>query len=82
MSYETADLGRGYKHLGWAVGLHALAGLPDAAGLVPMDPAEVPNQLECADAPRATTSQLFKGPEDGAPRELTLKAAAAFLASF
>ena len=25
---------------------HALAGLPDGAGLVPMDPAEVPNQSE------------------------------------
>ena len=38
------------------VGLHALVGLPDAAGLVPMDPAEVPNQLECADAPDLTRS--------------------------
>ena len=37
---------------------HALAGLPDGAGLVLMDPAEVPAQSEPADAPRATTSQL------------------------
>ena len=44
-------------------------GLPDAAGLVPMDPAEVPNQLECADAPRATTSQLFSGAEHGVSKE-------------
>ena len=51
------------------MGLHALVGLPDAARLVLMDPAEVPNQLECADAPRATTSQLFKGPEDGVSKE-------------
>ena len=27
-------------------GLHALAGLPDVAGLVPMDPAEVPDQSD------------------------------------
>ena len=47
----------------------AVAGLPDGAGLVPMDPAEVPNQLECADAPRATTSQLFSGAEHGVSKE-------------
>ena len=29
-----------------SVGHHELAGLPDGAGLVPMDPAEVPNQSE------------------------------------
>ena len=41
------------------MGLHALAGLPYRAGLVPMDPAEVPTSWSRADAPRATTSQLF-----------------------
>ena len=48
---------------------HALAGLADGAGLLPMDPAEVPNQSEPADALRATTSQLFSAVEDGAPKE-------------
>ena len=49
---------------------HALAGLPDGAGLVLMDPAEVPNQSECgADALRATTSQLFSEGENGASKE-------------
>ena len=41
-----------------------------------------PTSRSGADALRATTSQLFEGPEDGAPRELTLKTAAAFFASF
>ena len=43
-SYQpSADLGR---HSPLAPAAHALAGLPDGAGLVLMDPAEVPNQLE------------------------------------
>ena len=48
---------------------HALAGLPDGAGLLPMDPAEVPNQLESRRRAAATTSQLFSAVEDGAPKE-------------
>ena len=49
---------------------HALSGLPDGAGLVPMDPAEVPDQSEPRRrAARDHTSQLFEGPEDGASRE-------------
>ena len=48
---------------------HALAGLPDGAGLVLMDPAEVPNQLESRRRAAATTSQLFSAVEDGAPKE-------------
>ena len=43
-SYQpSADLGR---HSPLAPAAHALAGLPDGAGLVLMDPAEVPNQLQ------------------------------------
>ena len=42
-------------------GRHALARLPDGAGLVPMDPAEVggarPTSRSRADAPRATVSR-------------------------
>ena len=34
-----------------------------------------------ADALRATTSQLFEGPEDGASRKLTLKTAVELFAS-
>ena len=59
-----------------------LAGLPDGAGLLPMDPAEVPNQSEPADALRATTSQLSGRAEHGASRESTVKVAAAFFPSF
>ena len=51
---------------------HALAGLPDGAGLVLMDPAEVPNQSEPADALRATTSQLSGRAENGVSRESTV----------
>ena len=36
---------------------HALAGLADGAGLLPMDPAEVPNQSE----PRCPTSRKREG---------------------
>ena len=50
-------------------GHHELTGLPDGAGLVLMDPAEVPDQSSRADAPRATTSQLFGAVEDGASKE-------------
>ena len=65
------------RHLGGAsqrfsVGLLALAGLPDGAGLEPMDPAEVPNQLESRRRAAATTSQLFSAVEDGAPKEYTV----------
>ena len=48
---------------------HALAGLADGAGLLLMDPAEVPNQLESRRRAAATTSQLFSAVEDGAPKE-------------
>ena len=66
------------------MGQHALPGPPDGAGLLLMDPAEVPNQLEPsrADALRATTSQLFSAAEDGVSRESTVKVAVEFLASF
>jgi len=46
-------------------GHHELTGLPDGAGLVLMDPAEVPNQLESRRRAAATTSQLFSAVEDG-----------------
>ena len=42
---NSAILGRGVIQA-HGVGLHALAGLSDGAGLVLMDPAEVPDQLE------------------------------------
>ena len=50
-------------------GHHALPGPPDGAGLLLMDPAEVPNQLESRRRAAATTSQLFSAVEDGAPKE-------------
>ena len=79
-SCQTSAISAGRQRL--SEGHHALAGLADGAGLLPMDPAEVPNQSEPADALRATTSQLFSEGENGASRKLTLKVAAAFFASF
>ena len=61
---------------------HALAGLADGAGLLLMDPAEVPNQLESRRRAAATTSQLFSAAEHGVSRELTLQTVVEFFPSF
>ena len=50
-------------------GLHALAGLPHGAGLEPMDPAEVPNQLERRRRAARDHQPAFRGVEDGASKE-------------
>ena len=65
-SWQTSAISAGRQRL--SEGHHALAGLADGAGLLPMDPAEVPNQSEPADALRATTSQLSGRAENGASR--------------
>ena len=61
---NPAPISAGHPRL--SVGHHELTGLPDGAGLVLMDPAEVPDQSDPRRAPRATTSQLLGGVEDGA----------------
>ena len=61
---------------------HALPGPPDGAGLLLMDPAEVPNQLESRRRAAATTSQLFSAAEDGVSRESTVKVVVEFFPSF
>ena len=64
---ETSAISAGRQRL--SEGHHALPGPPDGAGLLLMDPAEVPNQLESRRRAAATTSQLFSAVEDGAPKE-------------
>ena len=50
-------------------GLHALAGLPDGAGLVLMDPAEVPNQLKRRRRAARDHQPAFGGVEHGVSRK-------------
>ena len=69
-SCQTSAISAGRQRL--SEGHHALPGPPDGAGLLLMDPAEVPNQLESRRRAAATTSQLFSGAEHGASRKLTL----------
>ena len=66
-SCQTSAISAGRQRL--SEGHHALPGPPDGAGLLLMDPAEVPNQLESRRRAAATTSQLFSAVEDGAPKE-------------
>ena len=79
-SCQTSAISAGRQRL--SEGHHALPGPPDGAGLLLMDPAEVPNQLESRRRAAATTSQLFSEAEDGVSRESTVKVAAAFFPSF
>ena len=77
---KQRDLGRGVKRMGW--GYMRSRGSPTGLASCRWTQPRCPISRSRADAPRATTSQLFEGPEDGVSRELTLKVAAAFFASF
>ena len=62
---------------------HALAGLADGAGLLPMDPAEVPDQSEPRRrAARDHQPAFQRGRARCVARKLTLKVAVEFFASF
>ena len=50
-------------------GLHALAGLPYRAGLVLMDPAEVPNQLELRRRAARDHQPAFQQGQHGVSKE-------------
>ena len=66
-SCQTSAISAGRQRL--SEGHYAPPGPPDGAGLLLMDPAEVPNQLESRRRAAATTSQLFSEAEHGAPKE-------------
>ena len=65
--HEPADLGRGVKRMGR--GYMRSQGYPKRRASCRWTQPRCPTSRSCADAPRATTSQLFEGPEDGASKE-------------